>query len=160
MSGWKELAQNPEEWDSLRYDDPRLDEFAHAVEDRYGLPRGLVEAIKNAGERTPAKSSGKPTVSPVGAKGVMQFMDKTRKEFDHDVNDPFQSIDAAGRYMAKMLRDYPEVQGNPLAALGWYNGGKPAAVAINNKRPPPAKETRDYIARIQEYMDKKYGGKE
>lgn len=157
MKAWQELLDKPEEWEKLSYNDPRLDEFAHDVEDRYGLPRGVIEAIKNAGERTPSKASGRPTVSHAGAKGVMQFIDSTRKEYEHDVNDPFDSIDAAGRYIADLLKD-PAVAGNPMAAIAWYNGGKRAAEAVVNGRPPPAAETRGYILRVQEYMESKYGG--
>ena len=55
QADWKTLATSPQEWGSLRHNDPRLDAFAHEVEDRYGIPRGMLEAIKNAGERTPSK---------------------------------------------------------------------------------------------------------
>lgn len=155
MADYSGLVKNPEAWAELEHDDPRLDAFAHDVEDRYGLPRGVIEALKNAGERTPAKASGKPTVSPKGAKGVMQFMDATRSAFQHNPDDPFESIDAAGRYMAELVQSQ---QGNVMAAIAWYNGGSPAAAAVRNGREPPAQETRDYLARIRQYMNKRYGG--
>ncbi len=95
---WKELVKNKAEWKKLQYNDPRLDEFALEVENRYGLPKGMVLAIKNAGERT---NPGQ--VSPKGAQGIMQFMPATQKlqggMFKHDPNNPFASIDAAGKYL-------------------------------------------------------------
>lgn len=153
---WKQLANNPSEWDSLEYDDPRLDAFANEVEKRYGLPVGIIEALKNAGERTPSKASGRPTVSGKGAKGIMQFIDSTREKYPHDVNDPFASIDAAGQYMRDVIKQY---NGNPLAAIADYNGGPRQGKPVLEGKKPPAKETQEYIKRIQEYMESKYGGK-
>ncbi len=152
---WKALAQDKEAWATLKYDDPRLDAFAHEVEDRYKLPRGLVEAIKNAGERTPRGKDGKLAQSPVGAKGLMQFMDATRAKFGHNTDDPFESIDAAGRYMSENLQRYG---GNAMAVVADYNGGPNAARAVLKGQAPPAKETRDYLQRIRNYMNKRYGG--
>jgi hypothetical protein len=152
---WKDLAKSPQAWDSLEHDDPRLDSFSHAVEDRYGLPRGVVEAIKNAGERTPSRTSGKPTESPKGAKGVMQFIDKTRKVYQHDVDDPFESIDAAGRYMAEALKQY---DGNVMAAIADYNGGPVQGKPVASGKAPPASETKAYLQRIKDYMNERYRG--
>lgn len=153
---WKDLAKDPEAWKSTPHNDPRYDDFAHAVEDRYGLPRGVLEAIKNAGERTPTAASGRPTVSSAGAKGMMQFIDTTRKVYQHDVNDPFESIDAAGRYMADVL---PRYDGNVMAAVADFNGGPRQARPVLQGKTPPAKETQDYLMRVREYMNSKYGGK-
>lgn len=154
MPGWKELAKNPASWGSLKHDDPRLDEFAHEVESRYGLPKGMLEAIKNAGERTPSKDSGRATVSSAGAKGLMQFVDKTRKHYAHNVDDPFESLDAAGRLMADNLRQYK----NPMAAIAAYNGGDVPAKEVLAGKKPSYKETRTYLERVKTYMDKQYGG--
>lgn len=147
MSEYADLVKNPKEWASVQYDDPRLDAFATDVEKRYNLPTGMIVALKNAGERT---NIGQ--VSPKGAKGVMQFMDDTRKAYPHDVNDPFDSIDASGRYMADLVKQYK----NPIAAIAAYNGGGAAAKAVLAGKQPPAEETRSYISRIREYLDSKY----
>ncbi|KAG0771216.1 hypothetical protein G6F22_016675 [Rhizopus arrhizus] len=53
----------------LRFDAPELNEYAASVEQQYDLPSGLLNALKNAGERSNSKQ-----VSPAGARGVMQFM--------------------------------------------------------------------------------------
>jgi soluble lytic murein transglycosylase-like protein len=149
--GWKALAASPEEWKSLRYDDPRLDEFAHAVEDRYGLPRGVIEALKNAGERTPAGAT-----SPKGAEGIMQFIPSTRRAYQHNPDDPFESIDAAGRYMKDVIAQY---KGNVMAAVADYNGGPRAGNRVLQGLAPPAAETQNYLKRIRQYMNTRYGGK-
>lgn len=154
MSDWKTLAKNPQEWDKLQHTDPRLDAFAKEVEKRYGLPMGVVEAIKNAGERTPSKASGRPTESPKGAKGLMQFIDSTREKYPHDVNDPFASIDAAGQYMRDVLKQY---NGNVMAAIADYNGGPKQGKPVLEGKQPPAKETQDYLKRIKTYMTERYG---
>lgn len=155
MADWKELAKKPDEWKSIKYDDPRLDAFATEVEKRYELPQGMVVALKNAGER-----SNTGQTSSAGAQGVMQFTPSTRKlkggEFDHDVNDPFASIDAAGRYMKQLL---VENKGHPIAAIANYNGGPTAAKAVRAGKEPPAKETKEYINRIKSYLDKTYASK-
>lgn len=153
MAGWQELANSPSEWGALKYNDPRLDEFAAAVEQRYKLPPGIIEALKNAGERTP-NTNGQWAASPKGAKGVMQFTDATRKTFEHDTQDPFASIDAAGRYMADVL---PRYNGNAMAAIADYNGGPRQGKAVADGNDPPAAETQQYLQRIRDYMDAKSG---
>lgn len=155
MSDWRKLAQNKEEWATVTHDDPRLDDFAHEVEARYGLPFGVVEALKNAGERTPRAATGWAE-SPKGAQGVMQFMPGTRATYQHNVDDPFESIDAAGRYMQDLLKQY---DGNAMAAIAHYNGGYKAGRAVAGGKKAPFAETRGYLQRISQYMDKKYGGK-
>ena len=148
MSDWKELNKlSSQELAKIKYNDPRLDSFASAVEERYQLPPGLIEAVKNAGER-----SNTAQVSPKGAKGVMQFMDSTRKMYQHDYNDPMASIDAAGQYFRDLLKQY---NGNVKAAVSAYNGGTKAGKAVLEGQEPPAAETRNYWGRLQNYMEKK-----
>jgi len=150
---WKELVKNKSEWKKLQYNDPRLDEFALEVENRYGLPKGMVLAIKNAGERT---NPGQ--VSPKGAQGIMQFMPATQKlqkgMFKHDPDNPFASIDAAGKYLKFTLEN--QYKGNALAAVADYNGGPAAGKALMAGETPPAKETQEYVERIKTYLTEKY----
>lgn len=143
-STWKDLVKDKEAAKTVKYNDPRLDDFATVVEQRYSLPPGLLVAIKNAGER-----SNTGQVSSAGAKGVMQFIDSTRKAYDHDPNDPFASIDAAGRYFSDILRRY---NGNVKAAITEYNGGVGQAKKVMKGGEPVAEETIAYLKRIKEYM--------
>lgn len=149
MPSWKELANNPDEFATVKYNDPRLDEFTGVVEQKYGLPQGLLLSIKNAGERSQSWQE-----SPAGAKGVMQFIDSTRRSYEHDVKDPFASIDAAGRYFQDLLGRY---KGNVKAAVTEYNGGVRQAQSVAAGGQPTAKETKDYLARIKAYMAKQSG---
>lgn len=149
MEQWKELLQvPPHELEKVAYNDPRLDSFAQAVEARYELPPGLIEAVKNAGER-----SNTSQVSPKGAKGVMQFIDSTRKAYEHDYKNPLASIDAAGRYFKDLMEQY---KGNPKAAIAHYNGGTKAAKAVLKGEDIPYEETKQYWTRIQDYMRKRH----
>ena len=91
-----------------------------------------------------AESNFNPfAVSPVGARGIAQFMPATARAYG--LRDPFdvgQSIDAQGRLMRDLMRRFASV---PLA-LAAYNAG-PAAVA-RCMCIPPYPETRAYVARI------------
>lgn len=144
---WRSLAKNPAEYKEVKYNDPRLDEFTGVVEKKYKLPPGLLLAIKNAGER-----SNTGQVSSAGAKGVMQFIDSTRAAYDHDVNNPFASIDAAGRYFSDLMTRY---NGNVKAAITEYNGGVKQATNVLAGGNPTAKETIKYLARVKDYMKKR-----
>lgn len=143
---WKELVALPqEELSKVRYDDRRLDSFANEVERRYELPADLIVAVKNAGER-----SNTDQVSRSGAKGVMQFIDSTRKVYKHDPSDPLASIDAAGQFFRDLLKQY---DGNVKAAVAHYNGGTRAGKAVLRGEEPPSEETRNYWKRMQDYME-------
>lgn len=150
---WKELLKlSPEEKAKVKYNDPRLDSFAATVEERYGLPPGIIEAVKNAGEKSASTAVSKAKGG--GAKGVMQFMDSTRAVYKHDPLDPLASIDAAGQYFKDILK---RTGGNVKAALAEYNGGTVARKAVEKGLEPPAEETRKYIKRVMEYGKQKFG---
>lgn len=129
----------------LQYDAPELNEYAASVEQQYGLPPGLLNALKNAGER-----SNSNQVSPTGARGVMQFMPENLRKYGvADATDPVQMIDAAGRYLRDTMRQYG---GDIDAMIADYNGGPRQAREVLAGRQPRAKETRDYLARVREYL--------
>ena len=82
-------------------------------------------------------------VSPAGAQGIAQFMPGTARALGLD--DPFdaaQAIDAQGRLMQALLREFGSV---PLA-LAAYNAGPSAVGACGCI--PPYPETQAYVARI------------
>lgn len=135
---------------ALRYDDPRLDGYATTAAQREGIPPEVLLAIKNAGER-----SGSSAVSSKGAKGVMQFMDDTWAAYGKgDPRDPIASIDAGARLMKDLITQY---DGDVRAALAHYNGGGKAGQAVREGRLPPARETRDYLARTERFMAEQVG---
>lgn len=129
----------------LPYNAPELNEYAAHIEQQYGLPAGLINALKNAGER-----SNSNQISTAGARGVMQFMPENLKKYGvTDPTDPVQMIDAAGRYLRDTARQYG---GNVDAMIADYNGGPRQAREVLAGREPAAKETRDYLARVREAM--------
>lgn len=129
----------------LRYDAPELNEYAALVEERHGLPAGLINALKNAGERSNSNQT-----SPAGARGVMQFMPENLEKYGvTDPTDPLQMLDAAGRYLSDTKRQYG---GNVDAMIADYNGGPRQARWVMRGQEPAAKETRDYLARVKEWM--------
>lgn len=129
----------------LKYDAPELNEYAAFIEQKYNLPTGLLNAIKNAGER-----SNSWQTSPAGAKGVMQFMPSNVNKFGvKDVTDPMDLMDAAGRYFVATSKQY---DGNVAAMIADYNGGPRQANRVLKGQQPKAKETRDYLKRVQDFM--------
>lgn len=137
---------------ALRYDDPRFDAFAVTAAQRAGIPPEVLLAVKNAGER----SGSSAATSPVGAKGIMQFMDPTWQQYGkgRDVRNPLASIDAAADMMADLGRQYG---GNWRAAIAHYNGGGKAGEAVRAGKRPPSSETVKYLERTDRYIAEKGG---
>jgi hypothetical protein len=137
-----EKRVNDAEYGKMRYDDPRLNEYATQVERREGLPAGLLNSIKNRGER-----SNPDQVSPRGAVGVMQFMPKTWDQYgDGDPKNPYASLDAAGRYFKDLLKRY---NGSVDAAITEYNGGVKQARSVQTGGAPWDPETVGYLDRVR-----------
>lgn len=97
--------------------DPRgnkYDAAFAAAEQANGLPAGLLRRM--AYQESHFNPSAR---SPVGALGLMQFMPATAADFGINPLDPFQSIAAAGRYMAQLYR----MAGSWRGAVAAYNWG-------------------------------------
>lgn len=132
---------------ALRFNSPELNAFAAQVESRYDLPPGLINAIKNAGERSNSNQT-----SPAGARGVMQFMPENLKKYGvTDPTDPVQMIDAAGRYLKDTLKYY---KGDIQAVIADYNGGPRQALRVVKGQQPAAAETRAYVERVKSELEK------
>lgn len=149
---WREYIDRPEERRTLEHNHPVLDRFAEEVEDRFGLPPGVLVAIKNAGEMTRLRG-GRWETSPKGASGVMQFIPAMVEAFPHDPSDPFDSITAAGQLLKEQLGS---ADGNIWAAIAMYNGGTSAMRAVRNNQEPPALETQAYLRYVKTYMQEFY----
>jgi len=135
---------------TLPYDDPRLDAYAVTAAQREGIPPEALLAIKNVGEK-----SASTATSPAGAQGVMQFMPDTWAAYGKgDSRDPVASIDAAAAYMKDLIKQY---DGDVRAAIAHYNGGTKAGEAVRAGKAPPAKETRDYLQRTDEFIAQHHG---
>jgi hypothetical protein len=127
---------------ALPFNSRALDDHAAKLEQQHKLPTGLLRSIKNDGER-----SNTNQVSPKGARGVMQFMPDTAKEYGlSDPTDPIQSLDAAARYLVKAQ----EVTGSndPAVLAAAYNGGMNRGI-LKTGGIPEIPETKAYAARVQ-----------
>jgi len=85
--------------------------------------------------------------SPKGAMGLMQLMPATAREFGvTNPFDPTQNVRAGVAYLRRLLDRY---QNNEELALAAYNAG-PGAVDRHGESVPPYRETRHYVARINQ----------
>jgi soluble lytic murein transglycosylase-like protein len=85
--------------------------------------------------------------SPKGALGLMQLMPATIQQFG--VKNPFNPVEnvrAGVAYLRLLLDRY---QNNEELALAAYNAG-PTAVDKHGQAVPPYRETRDYVARVNQ----------
>ncbi len=91
-------------------------------------------------------------VSPVGAKGLMQLMDKTAKLYKvSDPFDPEQNIRAGVKHLKMLIDKYHDLE----KALAAYNAGETAVEKYGGI--PPYKETKRYVKKIMAlYTGKDY----
>lgn len=102
---------------SLPYDHPLINDYASKVEQVYNLPSGLLNSIKNNGERTQNHQ-----VSSKGAQGIMQLMPATSADLGvSDPLDPMASVHAAGKYLA-WISSHLNTQ-DPAIIAAAYNAG-------------------------------------
>jgi soluble lytic murein transglycosylase-like protein len=86
-------------------------------------------------------------VSPKGAMGLMQLMPATAKQYGaSNPFNPAQNVSAGVKYLRELLDRY---QDNEELALAAYNAG-PGAVDKHGQSVPPYKETRNYVAQINQ----------
>ncbi|HXI29647.1 MAG TPA: lytic transglycosylase domain-containing protein [Vicinamibacterales bacterium] len=85
--------------------------------------------------------------SPKGALGLMQLMPATIRQFGvRNPFDPSENVRAGVAYLRELLDRYHD---NEELALAAYNAG-PGAVDKHGESVPPYRETRNYVAQINQ----------
>jgi len=111
---------------------------------------GIIDA-----QYTAESARGKKLLSPKGARGPMQFMPDTWKEWGRgDINNLKDSQESAGRYDTFLLNRYGGNVRKALAAYNWGMGNLDKDIAKNgeNWESHTPRETRDYITKITQQM--------
>lgn len=117
----------------------------HKLLTEAAIRNGLDPAIVHSVARV--ESSLNPNaVSPKGARGLMQVMPETAKQFNLDPNDPVQNVEAGARYLREMLQRYKGRPQQVKLALAAYNAGPGAVDRYNGI--PPYPETRMYVEKV------------
>ena len=107
---------------------------------KYGVDPYLVFCVMEQESHFSTRS-----VSPKGARGLMQLMPGTSARFG--VRHPFspaENISAGTRYLKKLIEQF---NGRVDLVLASYNAGEGTVIKYGSKV-PPYKETRDYVKRI------------
>jgi hypothetical protein len=104
---------------------------------RNGLPPALLAAVAKV------ESNYNPNaVSPAGARGLMQFMPGTARDYGIDPMNPAQAIHGAARKLAADLKSF----GSVSLALAAYNAG--AGAVRKHGGIPPYAETQAYVPKV------------
>lgn len=106
--------------DKVSYKSPYYDKLDAQAEQKYGLPKGLLTAVRTRGE-----ASNADQISSAGAQSVYQIIPDTRdrvmKQTGRDAYlNPENAADTAG-YLLKGSLD--RNKGNPVLAVAEYHGG-------------------------------------
>jgi len=117
-----------------------LDEVINDVSRRYAMDPGLIASVISveSGFNTAA-------VSPKGARGLMQLMPATAKQYGvNNPHDTRENIEGGVAYLSDLTQKY---RGDLRLALAAYNAGPEAVSKASGI--PNYRETRDYIQKIQ-----------
>jgi len=104
---------------------------------------------------------GKHLLSPKGARGPMQFMPDTWKQWGHgDVNNLQDSMNTAAKYDAFLLKRYGGDNRKELAAYNWGMGNLDKDISKHGDKWEQfaPKETQNYISKIMSLMAKQGSG--
>lgn len=109
--------QNKEKYTVNRAVLEQAEKYDYAgLEKRYGLPKNLLAALSMQESRGNVNA-----ISPDGARGTMQFMPGTAKQYGVDVRSIASSADGAARYLRDLLKRYDN---NIVKALTAYHSGE------------------------------------
>ena len=120
---------------------PTPEELVTAAAQRNGLPPEFVKSVVAAESAFRADA-----VSRKGARGLMQLMPATAREYGADPSDPRQNVEAGTRYLRDLLLKYQHDEHQVVRALAAYNAGPGAVDRYHGV--PPYQETLAYITRV------------
>lgn len=131
---------------STRYSShKRYDQLIREISQRHNINPALVKAVIKA------ESDFDPNaVSKKGARGLMQLMPKTLKDFR--VYDPFhprENINGGVQFLKRLLKRFNNDLTLTLAA---YNAGPETVERYNTI--PPYQETQLYVKKVLNYFDR------
>lgn len=120
------------------------DPFIRKVADEEGLDASLIKAVALV------ESGFNPrAVSPKGARGIMQLMPATARQYGvKDPHDPYQSLRAGAQHLRSLLIEF---DGSVPLALAAYNAGSGAVKKYGGI--PKYRETQDYVRKVRDRMD-------
>jgi len=118
-------------------------ELITAAAARHGVDPRVVSALIQVESAYHSRA-----VSPKGARGLMQLMPATGKQYGAlDLFDPKVNLDAGIQHLKKLLSRYDL----PLA-LAAYNAGEAAVTRFGGV--PPFRETQNYVTRILRLLNR------
>lgn len=123
---------------------PEIDDIIEHASKTYNVNPELIKSVIKAESNFDANAT-----SSKGAMGLMQLMPETAKELGvKNCYNPVENVFAGTRYLKTLLDRYENNVELTLAAYNWGMG--------NVERHPDKlpKETRTYIARVSEYLQK------
>ena len=119
---------------------PEIITLVEEASARHGLDPRLVTTVISV------ESAFNPrAVSPKGARGLMQLMPLTARQYGvNDLNDPRENIEGGVAYLKDLTRRY---KGDLRLALAAYNAGPEAVERASGV--PNFRETREYLRKIE-----------
>ena len=124
---------------------PTIETHVKEAARRYAVSEDLVVAVIEV------ESQFNPNaVSRRGAQGLMQLMPATAASLGvRDPFDPGENIHGGVRHLAWLMERF---DGDLPTVIAAYNAGE-GAVAKNHRK-PPSRETREYVKRVMEKMNR------
>ncbi|HKY32018.1 MAG TPA: lytic transglycosylase domain-containing protein [Candidatus Polarisedimenticolia bacterium] len=117
-----------------------IDRLVREVSARYEMDPRLVTTVISV-----ESGFNHMAVSPKGARGLMQLMPQTARQYGvKNVHDPRENVEGGVAYLKDLTRRY---RGDMRLALAAYNAGPEAVERASGV--PNYRETRDYIKRIE-----------
>lgn len=117
------------------------DTLIRAAAERRRVPLAFLESIVAA-----ESSFNQAAISSKGAKGLMQLMPATAREYGANPSIPEENIDAGTRYLRALMDKYKRYRNSLLRVIAAYNAGPTKIDHYHGV--PPFPETRRYVARV------------